>query len=242
MKVQILERVLKGNEVQMAARFLVSPTDPKDLVEAVDGIVSSIPENFGADLLTWLPRGSLALQRKTYPEDLLASAEDNRLTASLPLLAGTSFPVFVLEGALLNDRFGQVIRNGRPCRWSVKQVHNLLRSIHYQFGVSLEFTANIKETAEVAKELAEWLSGEHWSLLSRHKERDDWGSPLQNSPLHEFILQGFPGVGPKTAQAILAKFKTIPLKWSCSKEEMLKVPGVGKRTTRELFKVLEEKG
>lgn len=223
----------------MPTTCLVSPTD-KDLGELLGAISSSLCEQYGADVLAFVKRQVVGWQRKTI-EDLLASLEDGRLARELPLLAlKVTFPVLLLEGHPVFTNDGYLVRNGRPCRWSRRAWRNLLRSIHYQFRVVVEHTQNIQDSAEAIREMLQWLlKDDHTSLLKRPKPIDEWGMPLEGMALHEFILQGFPRVGPKTARAIVHHFSRAPLYWTCTPQEMQEVDGVGPITGKALFRVLE---
>jgi len=58
--------------------ILVSPTDRELLALLDDKAMSNyLPERYGADILVVVEgRGKLAIQRKTFPDDLLASLDD----------------------------------------------------------------------------------------------------------------------------------------------------------------------
>ena len=80
--------------------ILVSPTDRELLALLGDRAIShTLPEQHGADVLVVVAgRGKLALQRKTFPDDFLASLEDGRLARELAGLSRTQCPVLIVEG------------------------------------------------------------------------------------------------------------------------------------------------
>ena len=53
----------------------------------------------------------------------------------------------------------------------------------------------------------------------------------------QYIIEGFPGIGPKTAKKLLNKFKTIKNILNASQEELKEV--IGKKA--EVFNIIEEK-
>ena len=224
-------------------RYLVSPTDSA-LCRELDGITSILPEQYGADVLAFLPGDIIAAWQRKTVTDLIDSLEDGRLARELPLLQKrTSFPVLLVEGEPVFNREDCLMRNGRPSRYSRKGYRNLLRSIRYQFGVSVEQTSSLSDTAIAIREMTSWLlKPNHSSLLRRPKPTDDWGSPISGGLLHEFILQGFPSVGPKTAQSLLRSFGRLPLRWDCTQAELRGVPGVGKIIAQGLWDTLNGDG
>jgi ERCC4-type nuclease len=52
----------------------------------------------------------------------------------------------------------------------------------------------------------------------------------------QFILESFPGIGPKNARKLLEKFSTLQNIFTASQDELQKV--IGKKA--EVFKILEE--
>ena len=79
----------------------------------------------------------------------------------------------------------------------------------------------------------------HRSLLVRPKAKNEWGVQ-DKGVLGRHFLQGLPGIGPDRADAILSKFGRIPMAWTCSEEELTAVPGIGKLTSKRLWKVLDD--
>ena len=223
--------------------FLLSPTE-RDLKSLLrdKAIVSYLPERYGADVLAVVEgRGKLAVQRKAFPDDLLASLDDGRLARELPLLAQAEYPVLIVEGKPMWTTDGHLMQSWNS-RWTRTQVRNLLRSVWRVHGVAVEHTDDINDTAAAVLELEAWFRKDvHRSLLSRPKStaKDSWG--LSNKrDFARYFLQGFNGIGASKAEAIFDHFGKIPLSWSVSLEEMMAVQGISGKLARSLFKAIEE--
>ena len=116
--------------------ILVSPTD-RDLLSLLgDRAMShSLPEQHGADALSVVSgRGKLAIQRKSFPDDLLASIDDGRLARELAMLARTEYPVLLVEGRPQWTADGHLMASWAS-RWTRQQLRNLLRSVWLIHGV-----------------------------------------------------------------------------------------------------------
>lgn len=222
--------------------ILVSPTD-RDLLSLLgDRAMShSLPEQHGADVLVVVSgRGKLAIQRKAFPDDLLASIDDGRLARELAMLSRTEYPVLIVEGRPQWTADGHLMASWAS-RWTRQQLRNLLRSVWLVHGVMVEHTDDINDTATAVLELENWFGKKvHRSLLTRpkHTVRDTWGKSSQED-IARFLLQGFPGIGTMLAEAILERFEKAPLSWSCSFEELKSVPGIGERRSKALWELLQ---
>ncbi|GAJ12504.1 unnamed protein product [marine sediment metagenome] len=56
--------------------------------------------------------------------------------------------------------------------------------------------------------------------------------------LQEYILSGFPGIGPERARAIIECFGILPLRWTVDEKQLSRVEGIGKVTARKLISAL----
>lgn len=222
--------------------LLVSPTD-RDLLVLLGGKAMSnyLPERYGADILVVVEgRGKLAIQRKTFPDDLLASLDDGRLARELPLLAQSEFPVLVVEGQPLWTADGHLMQPWNS-RWTRAQLRNLLRSVWRVHGVAVEQTTDINDTVAAVLELEAWFKKDvHRSLLSRPKTttKDSWGLSNRRD-FARFLLQGLPGVGSVLAEQLFDHFGKIPLHWDCTLEELMSVYGIGKKRAKVLWDALQ---
>lgn len=224
-------------------KVLLSPTED-DLAEKLgdEGITSSIPEERGADVLLYSEHGLFGFQRKHVPTDLLLSVDDGRLARELPLLyKECTFSRLVYEGEFTYWPDGMVNlgykAKNTPIRTHFNRdaVYGILNNIELQHGVITHHTKDIDDTIKYIRSIDKYLRApKHYGLYKRPTLKGAWTVPSQQE-LHLWILQSFPGIGPSLADAILTHFNgKIPLKWTCTAEELQKVPRLPKTKALEL--------
>lgn len=215
--------------------MLIAPSEPPKL-KAI-GRSSSVPERMGVDVLFGAKGKLTGIQRKEY-KDLLASLHDGRLQRELAqmkvlgraILLVEGRPAWTLDGEYLGD-------NGYGWKWTRIQHHNMLMSIQ-DMGVDVLTTDDLDETVEVVRGLREWArKPEHLSLSRRPKVKGTWGK-ASNRDFARHLLQSFDGIGVKQADAIIDFFGGVPLIWLCTKEQLMKVPGIGKVRAERLASAL----
>jgi ERCC4-type nuclease len=165
---------------------------------------------------------NVAIERKTI-SDFISSMINHRLVKQLEELQQYENKLLIIEGIeeqeLYSDDNEGVHANS---------IRGFLLSILLKHKVPIIFTKNYQDTARFI------------SLIARKKERE---SPLNVSKKSlnkkerlQFILEGFPGIGPKTARKLLEKFKTLKNIANASIEELTEV--IGKKA--DIFKLFEE--
>jgi len=181
--------------------MLCSPTEPKRLKKL--GTISSKPEDFGADFLIMGLKYRIGVQRKQFPGDLIASLTDGRLYDQLPHLADLDKAILVIEGHGKWTEDGELISN-KYHNINIQQLHGLLFSIMFEFGVPSIWVANMDDTANVLTNLEAWAQKtKHSSLRNRPgPTSSSWGKP-SDKHLAQHVLQGFPGVGPELAGRVV---------------------------------------
>lgn len=228
--------------------ILVDPTERQPLLRLLGQrlpgeriATGSRVAQFGADFLFRGSEGWVGVQRKAYPDDLIASVEGGRLQEQVyNLVTRTSTPVLLLEGSPSFTSDGSLLnRRGRP--WTRRQLRNLIRSVA-ACGIAVEWVADTAECAEAIAEMVEYYrKPEHTALITRPKIAvpKNWGMPTRLGRAM-FFLQGLPGVGPTLARAMLEHFGQVPLEWTCTRAELLNVPNVGPKRVADLWEFLEE--
>jgi len=217
--------------------ILISPTEPKPILQLItdlghQAVVSTQPEERGADYLMTGQLGFIAVQRKE-AGDLLASVEDGRLQREVSLLVYEPVPILIVEGWPDFTSGGQHL--DRPS-WNKTGFRNLLRSVGRE-GIQIERTDDLADTAAALVELQDyWQKPAHISLLTRPKriKTDSFGRRRLDDRA-AWVLQGFPGIGPVLAKRIVRRFDGLPLSWTCSLEELCEVEGMGEKKAAELF-------
>lgn len=215
--------------------MLISPSEPFP-IKAI-GKVSSIPEKYGCDIMVIARGKRTGVQRKKFPDDLLASLADGRLYSQLPKMAKLDRAVLVIEG------YGQWTRDGelmdiRAFRKS--QLHGLILTIAFEFGVQIIRVRDIGETVLFLQDLETWAKKDkHVSLLRRPgPKKDSWGNVgAKENAIH--FLQSLPGVGPGTALKIYEHFGRVPFRWDIEGPERLEeIKGIGKPTAKKIWEAL----
>ena len=225
-------------------KFLVSPTDDDlAVILGSDAIISTMPEEKGADVLIYSKQGLIGIQRKAVPHDFISSITDGRMTRLTSLLAKScTFRILICEGRFRYFPDGHLALHDRKAsRFTRAQVRGMLFDIKYVKGVDYDFTEDIEDTARYIKTLAGFMSREkHLGLFVRPCAKGTWHTPSARD-IDLWLLQSFPGVGVTTAERIVeACGGKVPLKWSCTYETLLRVPGLGKKKAAKIWSQLEE--
>ncbi|MFH1308153.1 MAG: ERCC4 domain-containing protein [archaeon] len=136
-----------------------------------------------------------AIERKTV-NDFVNSMINKRLIRQLEEIKQYPHYLLVIEGLdhqeLYDDSSKGVHANA---------IRGFLLSILLEYQVPIIFTKDYRDTAKFLYILAKKQESE---LGIRAKKR-----VMSQKEQLQFILEGFPGIGPKTAKKLLSKFKTL---------------------------------
>jgi ERCC4-type nuclease len=204
--------------------MLVAPSEPAALRAL--GTYSAECERRGVDFLFLTSKGLAGVQRKT-PSDLVASLDDGRFEVDLSKIAESDMvtAILLIEGKWWwEDRFGRQNHMTKP------KLQGLTLSVQSR-GVMIMTTDSLEETADWLTRIPVWLEREeHSSLLRVPKQRSL--TPGQR------MLSQIDGCSLVRARSIEEFFGSAPLRWTCTEKEMLKVPGVGPGTAKNLGRVI----
>lgn len=218
----------------------VAPTERGDHVRHLETVFqverSLVSETKGCDIL-WSAQGQwYGVQRKEI-KDLYASLDDGRLTKELAQMAqlGT-VPWLVVEGKLqvtVTDPSITVGRRVVPYGTHVRTLDTIADR-----GVKIVTTPTAAATGAAVAALvnATW-STKRTTGTARPKAKGAWGTAT-NKEWAMHLLQGFDGIGPDMARAIVDKFGGIPMAWSVTLAELMEVEGVGKVRAAKLINAL----
>jgi len=224
--------------------ILVSPTEPRTLLTMLQLAATervrthTLPEQLGADFLLGCRRRLVAVQRKSFPGDLVSSVQDGRLPLEVQLLQQVPVRYLLLEGSPTYTAEG-LLMGVRGRDWTRSALRNLLRSVA-SWGVVIEWTYDQADTAATLVELAAyWRKPRHSAMLHRAKvsRKTTWGIATAESAAL-FFLQGLPGVGPTLAQALLNHFGGVPMEWTCALEDLESVEGIGAKRAASIYALL----
>lgn len=222
-------------------RILGAPSEPAEAIEELDAIVSSLPEEVGADYLIYSNHGVWGAQRKEFPWDFTSSFSDGRLTKETTRLVQLDFFEIIIEGAPRYDDGMLRMREFGGRKYSEAQIEHMLMSLKFVKGTPVTWTSNIHETAKYIKLVASFFEEEkHTSLFRMPKPKGQWGIRTADDKKHA-VLQSFEGVGPSLADNILHHFHgRLPLKWTCAFDELLLVRNIGHSRATKLWQTLED--
>lgn len=166
---------------------------------------------------------NIAIERKTI-SDFISSMINKRLTNQLEEIQQYQNRLLIIEGfdeqELYNDENGTGVHSNA--------IRGFLLSILLKHKVPIIFSRNYKDTAKFI-----WI-------LSRKKETESslnvTKKSLNKKERMQFILEGFPGIGPKTAKKLLEEFKTLKKIINTPTKDLTKT--IGKKA--EIFKLTEE--
>ena len=228
-------------------KFLLSPTETgrggeKGLLQLLgdDAIVSTLPEQKGADILIYSKAGLYGAQRKEVPHDFIASISDGRLARETSLLPrNCKFYEIICEGRFRYWPDGHLaVDRKSPSSYTRKQIRGILFNIKYVKGVPVEYTDDLQDTANYLRWMYEFLNKEkHQGLLTRPSTRGAWYVPTAEE-VQSWLLQSWNGIGPSTANAIIEHFGGAPLRWTCTTEELAQVRGISRAKAAEMVKTL----
>lgn len=215
----------------------MSPAEPAAL--RLLGRISPLPESRGADFLLPASGSVFALQRKTFPDDLLSSLEDGRLERGMSQLKHYPLRALILEGRPAWSDDGSLLARRRYTR---AQAWGVVLSLTFEFGTPVVWTASLDETVGLLRAAESWFAkGVHRSLYRRPTaaQGTGWGKATDRDWARHF-LQGFPGVGSVLAEAIFDQFGRVPISWNVSFNDLAAVDGIGQKRLRALWSALEK--
>jgi len=162
------------------------------------------------------------IERKTFP-DFVGSMLNKRLFKQLTNIKKYPKHFLIIEGFYYNYNKFNVHENA---------IRGMLLSIAIDFQVPVIFTEDEKDTANFLILTAK--------RYERPKPQDSIrpSKTFKNSEEQkQFILEGFPGIGPTTSKQLLEKFKTLKRIFNADEQEIKEIL---KRKTESFRKIIEE--
>ena len=229
----------------MGTTYLLSPSEGKLKEKLVDrAIFSDIPEKVGADIVIYTSNGTIGIQRKEVPHDFIASVEDGRLARGTSLLGkAVKFPILLCEGRFRYMPDGHlIIRPRMPSRYTRGSIKSLLMDVKYIKLVDYDFTEDLDDTVHYLKTITAFVEADkHLGLYSRPNAQGTWLVPTAKD-IELWIMQGFDGIGPATAEKIIKKFGRIPFEWTCTLDELKSVDGLTVKKAEYLHGFFKKRG
>lgn len=169
---------------------------------------------------------NVAIERKTV-SDFVNSIINKRIIRQLEEMQQYEDKILLIEGIdeqeLYSDDSDEETRMIHP-----NAIRGFLLSVIIKHKIPIILTKNYEDTAR------------YLAVLARKKEKESslnvTKKSLNKKERLQFILEGFPGIGPKTAKKLLEKFKTLKNISNASLEELTEI--IGKKA--DIFKLFEE--
>ena len=162
------------------------------------------------------------IERKTV-SDFMGSMINKRLIKQLKNMQPLKKKVLLIEGINEHDLYEN------DSNIHENAVRGFLLSIILQYEIPIIFAQDYEDSAKFLKVLANKPSKER-ELGINNKPR-----PSNIKEQLQFIIEGFPGIGPKNAKKLLTEFTSIKNILLAPQEEIKKL--IGKKA--EIFKLVE---
>lgn len=212
--------------------MFVSPAEPP-LFHQLGHINRALTEDRGVDFFWSHRRMFFGAQRKEF-SDLISSIQNSdRLAREAQQIQRLDRAYLIIEGTPAWTRDGWLVDRFR--KFTRAQYVGLQLSLQ-DAGFHIVHTDSMEHTVVVLEQLERWTAKEHLSLKARGGPTSIWGAP-DNVDFQRWLLQGLPTVGPGLADAIIEHFGGLPMRWTCSREELLKVKGLGPKRIDKLLAI-----
>lgn len=220
--------------------YLTSLDDAASPTHTIPWKTSSIPEKHGCDLVIPTKQGCFGFQRKTLP-DLVASIQDGRLYYELNQINASA--TITQAYLCVESSFSTTIdgTNYTEANLSVGTLRSIIAKFQHH-GIGYLPTASPRDTVAAVNGVAAYLASGRAGDIHRPKQtKNSWGQTDSKS-YGLFLLQSFPGVGPKVAEAIYDYFNGVPITWAVNAGELALVPGIGRKKAEALCAALRPGG
>lgn len=154
----------------------------------------------------------IVIERKTI-QDFLSSMINKRLIKQLEELQQYEKKLIIIEGFDEQWLYYDSIKNGI----NSNAIRGFLLSINLKHKIPVIFTKNPKDTAKYIKVIA---NKKETNISLNVKKKT-----LNKEEQSQFILEGFPGIGPKNSKKLLQEFKTLKNIFNASQEDLQKILG-----------------
>jgi len=173
----------------------------------------------------YLISDTVVIERKT-AYDFARSLFDGRLFEQARRLA-ESYPLvfYIVEGNPFRLR-----------RYSTrtKQITAAMVALAVDYNVRILYSEGPLHTAAILESLSKRIEGEGRRGVVIHKK-----PRLEDTRAWQlYILQSFPGIGPKTAERILERFGSLEAFFNASVSELSKVPGIGEKKAETIRRII----
>ena len=168
---------------------------------------------------------NIAIERKTV-SDFISSMVNKRLLRQLEELQQYEKKLLIIEGIDEQELYSN--EESEVIRMHPNSIRGFLLTILLRHNIPVLFTKDYKDSAKFIDLIARKKETE-LSLVAKKKARN-------KKEQMQFILESFPGIGPKTAKKLLQEFKSLKEIFNCPQEKLQKL--IGKKA--DIFKLIQE--
>lgn len=190
------------------------------------------------DLLLYTKTGPIALERKVFPSDFIASVQDGRFSHEIAEMHEQSERCFIICEGKPRWREGQLVSGGRVCHWNKSAIWNMKRSLHYIEGCDILETDNLSDTVEQVAELADYFdTDKHGSLHNRQGVKSAWPKATDKERYLHW-LQGLPECRIGRAKLLAERYKTPVELFSADVKDIKSIKGMGHYMSNRIWNFL----
>jgi len=202
-------------------RVIVDIHEPKEIIEKLERLLvpTMVKSITPGDYII----GDVGIERKSI-YDFHQSIIKRRIFEQIARLnEAYGRSILIIEGDL-NQLYKE--RDYRPYIGAIV-------AITVDLKTPIIFTRNKDETAYALRSIWSRMvkKGEITTIRYKPKILDENERKL-------FILQGFPDVGPKLAERILLRFRTLKNFFNASIDQLMNVEGIGEKKAEEIYKLI----
>jgi Fanconi anemia group M protein len=147
------------------------------------------------------------IERKTY-SDFLSSITDKRLFTQLKEMKKYPQPILILE----NFNFSYISNIHQNA------IRGTILSIITNYKIPIIYTKDSQDTSKFLIQIAKRQEKNPQEFAIRETK-----SKLSIKQQKQFILEGFPGIGPTTAKTLLQKFDSLKNIFNAKEEQLKKI-------------------
>lgn len=168
--------------------------------------------------------GDMIIERKTF-SDFQASIIDKRLLSQLSEMKKYPKSLLLIEGFLFDYSSSRIHENA---------IRGMFMSVCLDFNIPVIFSENEEDSAKFLMVIAKRLDKEKRDVPLRIKK-----SEMSFNDQKQFILEGFPGIGPTTAKSLIDSFKTLQNIFSAEKKELEKIDTMDSKKIDNFRNIIE---
>jgi len=217
----IFTRNIEKQKTNIKPKIIVDMREKQSLV-----ISSLIENNFEIEFKQlhvgdYIVKNTI-IERKTI-SDFISSMLNKRLIRQLKNLQKVKSKILLIEGIDEHELYHE------NSTVNENAIRGMLLSIILNYNIPILFTKNHEDTAKFLKVLSQKPNKEKEIGINDKPKPRDVKEQLQ------YILEGFPGIGPKTAKKLLTEYKTLKEILNTDIEELKEL--IGKKA--KVFEILD---